>query len=174
MVACNKMRSILEESYKDPGRPISQKELHTLYKKYIKNLKLSNIETYHTKTGHFYLLKQNGKKEMAAKKIIADKKLNCLSVKNIGSCSVTWKLKNADPEFRDRAHQLVDEYERVFQGRTLLCENYLTHYEVELTRIFYIWLYYDNVDRDVDRDVDQDVDRDVDQDVDQDVDHDES
>ena len=48
---------------------------------------------------------------------------------------------------------IVKEYERVFRGRSLYQEDrYLTHYEVELTRIFYIWLYYEQYDNDFEPD----------------------
>jgi len=143
------MKSILKEFYKELDRPISQKELNILNKKNFKNLKLSTLETYHTKTKHFYLLKKGGKKEKDALKIHN----NSQSYKNIGSCSVSWKLRATPEELRPLAEDIVKEYERVFTGRPLYQEDrYLTHYEVELTRIFYIWLYYEQYDNDLESD----------------------
>ena len=103
------MKSVLYDFYKEIGRPISQKELNMLNKKNLKNLKLSTLETYHTKTGHFYLLKKNGKKEKGALKLQNNDKK---SFKNIGSCSVTWKLKVTPDELYGLAEDLVAEYER--------------------------------------------------------------
>ena len=138
------MPSILLELYKDVDRPISQKELQMLNKKNFKNLKLSQYETFHENTGYFYLLKKGGKKEKDATKIYLDDNLQSKSIKNLGTCSVTWKLHNTPKELKDAAYNIVNEYCRVFKGRSL-CDDtrYLTYYEIELTRVFYIWLYYE-------------------------------
>jgi len=153
------MQSILLEFYKEPSRPISQKELAILHKKNFKNLKLGYYETYHESTGYFYLLKNNGKKEKSAiekSDVTIHKKGISQSVKNIGTCSVTWKLNNTPVELRDIANSLIDEYCRVFRNRPLCDENrYLNHYEIELTRIFYIWLYYENYN--INKPVEQDI-----------------
>ena len=140
------MQSILFEKYKEPERPISKKELAVLYKKYLKQLKLSNIETYHTSTRHFYLLKQNGKKETSAKEIIEKKQLKYPSVRNVGSCSVTWKLKHTPEELKPLARNIIQEYEDVFKHKNIYNFENITHYEIELSRIFYIWLYYEKYD----------------------------
>ena len=140
--------SILFEFFKDIDRPISQKELSTLHRKNLKQLKLSNIETYHTNTKHFYLLKRNGRKETQAKEIIESKNLTSLSIRNIGYCSVTWKLENTTNELHDIAKNIISEYERVFNNKSLSStDRILTYYEVELSRIFYIWLYFETYDK---------------------------
>ena len=146
------MHSILLDFYKEPSRPVSQRELSALNKKNLKNLKLGNYETYHDSSGYFYLLKKNGKKETEAierynkdPSNYNDKNSSSCSIKNIGTCSVTWKLRNTPAKLRDLAHSIVDEYCRSFKDKPLYKENlYLSHYEVELTRVFYIWLYYEN------------------------------
>jgi hypothetical protein len=137
------MKSVLEEFYKNMDRPISQKELTILSKKNFKNLKLSHYETFHTTTGYFYLLKKNGKKEQDAIRIHADHELTSKTIKNLGTCSITWKLHNTPEELKDLAHNIVDEYCKVFKDRPLWPDGYLSHYEVELIRVFYIWLYYE-------------------------------
>ena len=113
------MKSVLEEFYKDIGRPISQNELAVLNKKNMKNLKLSNIETYHTKSGYFYSLKKNGKKETDAQKIIDQYNLPTNTVKNVGMCSVTWKLDHTPHELYDAALNVVNEYTRRFKNLPL-------------------------------------------------------
>jgi len=138
------MKSVLEEFYKKMDRPISQKELTILSKKNFKNLKLSHYETFHGATGYFYLLKKNGKKEQDAIKIDTDHELKSKAIKNIGTCSVTWKLHNTPYVLKDLALNVVNEYCKVFKDRPLWDDScYLTHYEVELIRVFYIWLYYE-------------------------------
>ena len=138
------MKSVLEEFYKNMDRPVSQKELTILSKKNFKNLKLSHYETFHGATGYFYLLKKNGKKEQDAIKIYDANTLKSKSIKNLGTCSVTWKLHNTPSELKDLAFNIVNEYCKVFKDRPLYEDGgYLTHYEVELIRVFYIWLYYE-------------------------------
>ena len=138
------MKSVLEEFYKKIDRPISQKELTILSKKNFKNLKLSHYETFHGTTGYFYLLKKNGKKEEEAIRIHSINQPHSKAIKNIGTCSVTWKLHNTPPELKDLALNIVNEYCKVFKDRPLYEDaGYLTHYEVELIRVFYIWLYYE-------------------------------
>ena len=139
------MPSILFDFYKPPDRPISQKELRCLNKKNFKNMNLSNFETYHNNTGFFYLVKKNGKKEKEMLKL----KNNSTMFKNIGSCSVTWKLKNTPKKYKERAENIVQEYCRIFKSKPLYNhDSFLTHYEVELSRVFYVWLYYEKYDVD--------------------------
>ena len=140
------MKSVLEEFYKDIGRPISQIELVVLNKKNMKNLKLSNIETYHTKTGYFYSLKKNGKKEKDALKMIDQYNLSTNTVKNVGTCSVAWKLDHTPHELYSAAEHVVNEYTRLFKNLPLSEHENLTHYEIEVIRTFYVWLYYENYD----------------------------
>lgn len=144
------MPSILFDFYKPPDRPISQKELRSLNKKNFKNMNLSNFETYHNNTGFFYLVKRNGKKE---KEMLKLKNNNpCTMFENIGSCSVTWKLKNTPEKYKKRAENIVQEYCKIFKSKPLCNhDSFLTHYEVELTRVFYVWLYYERYDSESDQ-----------------------
>lgn len=154
------MQSILLDFYKEPSRPISQRELTALNKKNVKNMKLGIYETYHESSGYFYLLKKHGKKEKEAidrynknPSNYNDKNNSSCSVKNIGTCSVTWKLRNTPDKLKDLANSIVDEYCRTFKDKPLYKDNrYLSHYEVELTRVFYTWLYYENYDNHEDHD----------------------
>ena len=49
-------KSILESKYEDINRPMSQKELRGLYKKYMNQLKISNEMVYHSKSKYFYFV----------------------------------------------------------------------------------------------------------------------
>lgn len=122
--------SILESVYIEPTRPYSNDELKDMETRLFSYLKLSDIKAYHTKCNHFYLVKQNGRKE----KEIQEQSSN----KNIGNCSVCWKLKSTPENLKDCAYNLIDEFYRVF---TIDGDNKLTYDSFDLENVFYRWLY---------------------------------
>ena len=128
--------TVLDENYEKPTRPFSQKELQSLKRDYIRNLRLSNEMVFHSKSKYRYYVKKWGNKE---KTIIenrekgTDEECN----KDIGNCSVSWKISKTHPNYKNYVKDLCDNYmETIDKDR-------LTHYDVELFRVFYTWLYHE-------------------------------
>ena len=84
----------------------------------------------HDRCLHFYFAKEGGKKES---------RMIETNGADPGYCSVCWKIKKTPPELRQKALALLDEYQHRFGERP---ERW-THYQVELERTFYRWLYYE-------------------------------
>ena len=59
---------------------------------------------------------------------------------------MTWKLKHTPEELKPLARNIIQEYEDVFKHKNIYNFENITHYEIELSRIFYIWLYYEKYD----------------------------
>ncbi len=125
----NSQSSILETDYKEPSRPYSQKELEFIRIKLFKTLRLSNIMTKHNKCGHYYYVRQNGRKE----KEIENTK--CFNTEN---CSVCWRLSKTSKRLVNRANELWDEYNDYHNNK----KSFLSHYDVDTECQFYKWLYY--------------------------------
>ena len=129
-------KSILESKYEDINRPMSQKELRGLYKKYMNQLKISNEMVYHSKSKYFYFVKKYGQKE---KELLELKQENTPNYNcDIGNCSVTWKLAKTPSNLRHNAIDIVKSYMYNFEKDRA---EKLTHYKVELAKVFYTWLY---------------------------------
>lgn len=120
--------SVLEKDYKPPERPYSQKELAFMRYSNRRALRLGTVRAEHSKSGHFYLTKHNGRK---AKQILET------GNPDTGNCSVTWKLKNTPKHLLGKAKDLVAFYEHHFHTEP----SYLTYEMVEGETDFYKWLY---------------------------------
>jgi len=134
--------SILESDYVKPHRPISNDELKSRYKKYMNKFKLSSEMVYHKNTRYFYHVKKYGKKE----KEILEKKENNEENYNhdIGNCSVSWRLSQTPKHLKNLAHDVVDEYMKVFNQEN---DKKYSDYDLELMRVFYTWLYFESNNR---------------------------
>ena len=64
---------------------------------------------------------------------------------NIGNCSVLWKLAKTPDHLKQNANELVKEYMYLFVNNK---DNRKTHYKLEIFKIFYQWLYFENYDFD--------------------------
>ena len=127
--------TVLDEDYKSPERPFSQKELQSLKIKYAYQLKLSREMVYHTKSNYKYYAKRFGNKE----KTILENKKNDVEDYNtdIGNCSVSWKIAKTHPRYKEYAKELTSQYMDTHDKERL------THLDVELFRVFYTWLYHE-------------------------------
>ena len=127
--------TVLEEDYVKPTRPFSQKELQDKKKEYIRSLRLSNEIVSHSKTKYRYYVKKYGNKE---KMIIENRDNNVEEYnKDIGNCSVSWKISRTHPRYKKYARDMCDSYTESLEKERL------THYDIELFRVFYTWLYHE-------------------------------
>ena len=122
------MTSVLESKYVEATRPYSQDELKHMRQKLYRKLRLGKTVARHQQQcDHFYLVKQNGRKE---------KEMH--ENKNVGNCSVCWKLGKTPNHLRNRARNLVCAY-----SDTFLQEPTLTYTNVDMETAYYSWLYED-------------------------------
>ena len=121
--------SILLEKFPEAARPYCQRELRDMRVDTKHSLRLSDHQAEHPKSRYFYYVKRGGRKE---------EQLNQQPDKrNVGSCSVCWKLEHTDPELRDYAMDLINNYMYTFEKEP----DMLTFDKVMLERFFYTWLY---------------------------------
>ena len=127
--------TVLDENYEKPTRPFSQKELQSIRADYMRNLKLSNEMVFHSKSKYKYYVKKWGNKE----KTIIENRNNEVEDynKDIGNCSVSWKIAKTHPRNKKYVRSICDDYAQHAENERL------THYDVELFRIFYTWLYHE-------------------------------
>ena len=126
------MDNLLERKYCVPCRPYSKIELQDFRQKLKKKLKLSDISLLHTKCGHKYLIKLNGRKYST----ITENPDYSKNSENIGNCSVCWKIFNTDNKYKKIAKDLAKEYKDILDSSIEF-----GHYEIELEKLFYDWLY---------------------------------
>ncbi len=128
--------SILLSDYVKPNRPMSQNEMKDLLLQFMKENKISNETVFHTKSKYTYHVKKFGKKE----KEIIEKRNNDEENynHNIGNCSVTWKLLKTPKRLRAQARDVIKEYMELHSGEHA---KRMTHYKLELSKVFYTWLY---------------------------------
>ena len=126
------MDNILASKYKSPLRPYSKAELKEFRKNLFKKFKLSDINILHTKCNHKYLIKLNGKKYL---QITGDENYSKDNV-DVGNCSICWKIFNTESQYKRIAQDLVLEYKDILES-----DNPKNHYEIELEKLFYNWLY---------------------------------
>lgn len=105
-------------------RPYSQTELKHIRTLFKKKLRLSDMKATHCKCGHFYFVKKNGRKEKAIEE----------NKKDVGNCSVCWKLHNKPDEYISR---MIDDYTEHFQTEPEFLNIALVDLEVQ----YYSWLY---------------------------------
>ena len=131
----NYIDTVLDEDYEKPKRPFSQKELQSLKVKYAYQLKLSREMVHHTKSNYKYYVKRFGNKE----KTIVEIKKNDIEHYNtdIGNCSVSWKIAKTHPQYKNYVKEITCQYMDTHDKERL------THFDVELFRVFYTWLYHE-------------------------------
>jgi len=120
--------SVLETEYIDPERPYSQKELQYMRTKLYRSLHLGKSRAHHRRCDHFYLVKENGRKE---KEMLEKNEVD------IGNCSVCWKLNKTSRHLRVRARDMIAAYGTVFYEDP----SYLDYDRIDLESAFYTWLY---------------------------------
>lgn len=128
------MERILLNTSRKQDRPYSQIELKELREKLLSRSRVGRVMVSHEQCGHFYFAKEGGKKEQ---RIVDSDGKEC------GSCSVCWQLKKTPVEFRERALELVDEYQLNFESKPTKWNLGL----IDLERSFYRWVYYDDTRR---------------------------
>jgi len=124
--------SILTTQYIEATRPYSQLELKDIQRKNQKELEIGPQRAYHSYCGHFYLVKRGGRK---AKNI--DESQNNV---NIGKCSICWKLSKTPEDLQETVNRVIVTYLKRFS------QEELTHFKVDLERVFHTWLYHENYD----------------------------
>ena len=82
---------------------------------------------YHKKCGHFYFVKENGRKE---------KEIN-ENNDNVGNCSCCWKLNKTPKHLQKNAEDLVNIYLEKFK----VLPPYITYDLLDVEISFYRWLY---------------------------------
>lgn len=121
------MTSILESEFVEQTRPYSQKELGDMRSNLYRYLRLGKERAVHEKCGHFYTVKENGKKEKEIKE----------NSGNIGNCSVCWKLSKTHPALKRKANDVIKAYVLEFYTEP----DYFTYNLFDLENVFYRWLY---------------------------------
>lgn len=122
------MLSILEKDYIPQLRPYSQDELKNMQTTLYKTLRIGDVFANHESCGHFYRVKNNGRKE---KEIKESSSVNC------GNCSVCWKFKNTPKNIQNIASDMIKSYCNDFGKDNF----YLTYDLIDLESVFYQWLY---------------------------------
>ena len=125
--------SILELEYQLPTRPYSQNELSFLKERNLRRLRVGKCEAYHSRCKHFYYVRKGGRKE----KTINENN----NSQDIGNCSICWKISKTSIDTQDKAEELIYAYMEL----PVDSEKRFNHYDVELERIFYMWLYEDSI-----------------------------
>lgn len=128
------MTSILESEYVEPTRPYSQKELVDRRERLYRNFRLGDHIARHQRSGYFYRVRVNGRKEREMIETERD---------DVGNCSVSWKLSKTPSHLRDRALDLVEHYSECFDREPTI----LTYRLMDLEERFYKWLYEDQQHR---------------------------
>lgn len=122
------MTSVLETKYVEPTRPYSNNELIFMREKLYKTFRLGKTRAHHRRCDHFYLVKENGRKE---KEIIENKS------NDTGNCSLCWKLTKTPRHLKEAAKGLINIYSREFYEES----KSLTYDKLDIETSFYKWLY---------------------------------
>jgi hypothetical protein len=123
--------SILEQEYIEPCRPYSQRELQFNRERLFRTLRVGKVRAHHKRCDHFYLVKENGRKQEEIKK----------KSENIGNCSVCWKFNKTPRHLKSKARSLINAYCNTF------CEplDFLSYENADLENVFYKWLYEEHI-----------------------------
>lgn len=124
----NNKLSILEQEYKEPDRPYSQNELKYIRDRNFRSLRIGSVRAAHKDCGHFYYVKENGRKE----KEITEKKCE-----DSGNCSVCWKFNKTPRHLKNTANNMINTY----SDRFYETPQYLTYSLIDLEFTYYQWLY---------------------------------
>jgi len=122
------MTSILNSEYVEPTRPYSQKELEQNRIQTYRSMRLGKTRAHHRRCDHFYLVKDNGRKEKEMKENNSN---------DMGNCSVCWKVNKTPRNLKNAASSLVSGYSNAFYDEP----EFLDHGSVDLETSFYKWLY---------------------------------
>ncbi len=134
-----KEKSILCSKYIPCERPMSKNEIKYEINKFMRDNKISNEKVIHTKTKYQYHVKKFGKKE---KELLENKSQNIEDYNlDIGNCSVTWKLSKTPGDLKQNAKHIISEYMSYNDEK-----RDVDHFYLELTKIFYTWLYLEHYD----------------------------
>ena len=125
--------SVLEIEYVYPTRPYSQNELKDMQEKLYHSLRLGTTRAVHKRCNHFYIVKENGRKE---------KEIQEQSDEDVGNCSVCWKINKTPRHLKVQAKKLVTEYCNTFYNQQ--DDDYMYYDRLDLETAFYKWLYTDN------------------------------
>lgn len=125
-------QSVLMSEIEEETRPYSQLELKKNRMQLWGELNLSKVCVSHTRCGHAYYVKLNGKKYSQVKEEG--------STEDVGSCSVCWKLRKTPRYMSNRVRSLVECYSDVLRYQQEN-DNYLGFKDAQIEKIFYIWLY---------------------------------
>ena len=124
------MKSVLESNYQEASRPYSQNELKNMSNAIHYNTRLGNTMALHKNCSHLYLTKKNGKKEQEILK---------MKTKDVGKCSVCWKINKTPGYLRDKATNLASDYYNTF----IETPKFLSYRKIDLENSYYKWLYED-------------------------------
>lgn len=129
-------QSILKSEYIKQDRPYGQLELIHRQKRVFEELNLSHdVWVQHTRCGHTYHVKKWGQKF----KQVMELNENI----DVGNCSVCWKLRKVPRPLVDNAYYFTEQYGKIFEYRQNN-DNYLVYDDMQVERIFYVWLYLEN------------------------------
>lgn len=128
----NPETSILLSEWSPPTRPYSQKELRATQDDILRSFRLCDTEVHHSECRHTYFIKHNGVKHKA---------LLESEGRDIGNCSVCWKLRQTPRDLKYKAMDFVDLYREHFIESP---ESDLDYFKIEVFRIYYTWLYSEN------------------------------
>lgn len=120
------MTSVLESTYVKPTRPYSQNELNDKRTKLFEKKNLINVFAKHERCGHFYRVKNNGKKHTSI-----------LENNDPGNCSVCWKISKTPDYLYDNAKELVYLYEERFRDEP----SKIDYDMVDIETCYYTWIY---------------------------------
>lgn len=130
-------KSILHTKWVPPSRPYSQIELSKNRDTFFEKFHISLEYITHEKCGHSYYVKENSKKFRELQECDYE-------TRDIGNCSVCWKLRNTPHPMKKLASHFVNLYTENFFNM----EERLSYFDTTVERIFYIWLYRERYDRD--------------------------
>jgi hypothetical protein len=122
------MTSILEEEYIEPNRPYSQNELQYNRNKAFRALRIGTTRAHHKRCGHFYYVKENGRKE---------KEIKEANSVDVGNCSVCWKFTKTPSHLKTIARNMSDQYCK----KCYDTPKYFTYEDTDLEITFVKWLY---------------------------------
>ena len=120
--------SVLDSEYVEPSRPYSQKELEQMRIQTYRSMRLGKNKAHHRRCDHFYLVKDNGRKE---------KEMKENNSSDTGNCSVCWKLNKTPRNLKNHARNLVTSYSNTFYDEP----KFLSHGTVDLEASYFKWLY---------------------------------
>jgi hypothetical protein len=124
--------SILTSTWADPTRPYSQKELSIMKQRFFQQLTLDKEYVQHEECGHQYYVKSGGVK-------FKQLKLPDSVGRDIGNCSVCWKLRRTPRSIYNNADNFIRLYMDEFP--VLDTDYRYSFYNNEIQTIFYTWLY---------------------------------